>query len=356
MFLPLSPQFYLVNFKHWLKKLYWKISNDEGERIHYVSTKPFFNKIPAFDDQEVNQKFSEDNQRWEHEEFVFKFSSVLVEPEFGYALSNVRTMLGRTMRKGRFVIPSPLRVIRAKYFKHQKNLEKAVLFDGSLGSNYFYFYAVLLHKIYLLEKFVRIESMPILVGTKTFNQSYFQELIKLERFSKLNWVEIETMLNVKELYVAVPMSYNSNYWHMTRSLFIDTETNLGENRAIFIDRTNRKISNFNQIRPILERYSIEIIDPANLTVAEQARKFNSAKYLVGIHGAGMANFFYSQHSKVRILEVAPKTWINSNVYWMSIMLGVNYDVLLGQGNKDIYAPFWLDPDKFEKKLKKLLAN
>ena len=279
-----------MELKHWLKKLYWNIDPRYGEIIHFREGRPFEKAIPRFSDEQVNRKLLDDNRRWVHKEFITKETNVTVEPECGYALRDFNTIIGATMREGRFLIPSPQKTLKARLTGRIKKIDKAILFDGSLGTNYFYFYSVLLHKLYLLEKHLDINGIPILVGSKTFQQRYFREMIQHPRLAHLSWLEFKETLKVQELIISTPMPYNPLYWERTRSLFIESEANITKTQALFIDRSNRKISNFHKIEPILEKYNIEIIDPADLSVSNQAKIFNSASHLIGIHGAGMTNF------------------------------------------------------------------
>jgi hypothetical protein len=75
------------------------------------------------------------------------------------------------------------------------------------------------------------------------------------------------------------------------------------NREI-IPQPKRRVANFVEIMPILERLSIEPVVLEILSAEEQINLFQNAELIVGVHGAGLANLvFCSENTKALIIDV-----------------------------------------------------
>jgi hypothetical protein len=212
-----------TRFKDRLKDLYWNVDNEGCRIVLERNKKPFRDETPNFEDKRVNEVFQRDNELWNHEEVIAEVENVLVEPEFGYAIRGYRTIIGLSRKKGKFGIPSPIPIIKAQLSTPQVTIEKAVLLDGSLGNNYFYFHAVLLSKIHLLTDYHDLTKLPVLVGERTFNKSYFQQLIALPGFSDFNWKVVSDITHVQNLIICVPSYYEESRFQKNRKLILGSE-------------------------------------------------------------------------------------------------------------------------------------
>ncbi|MCB9186104.1 MAG: glycosyltransferase family 61 protein [Flavobacteriales bacterium] len=123
-----------------------------------------------------------------------------------------------------------------------------------------------------------------------------------------------------------------------------------------VSRSNRNISNFDELKPILIKRGFEIINPGDFTVRQQAVIFNSASHVIGIHGAGLANIFFSQASKSSLLDIAPATLLHSHYYWLASVCGIKYDILVGGSNPNVYGDFKVELKDFENKIESFLAS
>ena len=336
-----------------IKSLSWKIDDSNRGLLHEKSVKPFESHPLNFEDDRVNDAVGYHNTKWFHNEIAVKVKAT-VEPQYGYAVEGLRTLVGTSIRT-RENLPSPISMLKAHFMSQRKTLKKAILFDGSMGINYFHFLSDVLHKIYLLEQHTEIDC-PLLVGTQVYNKSFFQFLIKDSELSKYDWQPIDQPILVDELYVARPLPYKAEYWSRTKQLFIKQDSVPKEQKAIFINRKGtRRITNFDVINPILSEFQIEEIDPGNLNVREQAQLFNSATHVIGIHGAGMTNVMFCNYETARVLELCSNNRIGTQYYWLCTALGINWNMLLG-GTAEPDQSFELNPEEFRKALEKLFSN
>ena len=63
-----------------------------------------------------------------------------------------------------------------------------------------------------------------------------------------------------------------------------------------IDRKGptRKIHNVEQVKALLARYDFETVYLEGMKVAEQIMLFQSAEFVIGVHGAGLANLLFCE--------------------------------------------------------------
>ncbi|MCF8276455.1 MAG: glycosyltransferase family 61 protein [Flavobacteriales bacterium] len=343
-----------MNINAWIKSAFWKIEDVGVEVLHRIEIKPFEHFPTEFTDERVNVAVKYHNEKWFHNEIIVKAKNALVEPQYGYAIDGLDTIIGTSIRT-RSNLPSPIPTLKAKLLGSKRSLDRAILFDGSMGINYFHFLSDVLHKVYLLEAFMEMDC-PLLVGRQVFSKPFFQFFITQTELSKLNWQPIDLPVQVEELFIARPMPYGKEHWLRTKQLFIKQDATIGSRKAVFVNRTGtRHITNWSAVEKILNEHSIEIVDPGNLDVKQQAELFNSASHVIGIHGAGMTNLAFCNHSKVKVLELCSNNRIGTQYYWLCQALGIDWDMMLG-GTAEADQSFELNPTAFEERLKIFLAN
>ncbi len=134
--------------------------------------------------------------------------------------------------------------------------------------------------------------------------------------------------------------------------------NLKSYKKIYISRNNsqrRKISNEKELIKILKKYNFKIIYSENLSFSKQISLFSSAKYVIGLHGAGISNILWMKKNS-KLFELKPEKDLFLNCYFnMAELLGIKYayiickkeNFFLSSKNSD----FSVDIKNFEKKLK-----
>ena len=343
-----------MSLNEYIKSAFWIIKDDGFEELHRIEAKPFEHHPTNFTDECVNAAVKYHNEKWFHNEILVKVNKAIVEPQYCYAVDGLSTIIGASIRT-RNNFPSPIPMLKAKFLGQKLKLNKAILFDGSMGINYFHFLSDVLHKIYLLERFTEIDC-PLLVGKAVWSKPFFQYLIKETRLSKYDWLLIQQPVEVCELFISRPMPYGKKYWQRTKDLLINSDNFLTERKAIFINRGGtRHITNFKEIKVLLDKYLVEVVDPGNMNMKQQAELFNSASHVIGIHGAGMTNVAFCNHAKVKVLELCSSNRIGTQYYWLCQSLGINWDMVLGsEANAD--QSFELDAEKFDERLGQMLLS
>lgn len=89
--------------------------------------------------------------------------------------------------------------------------------------------------------------------------------------------------------------------------------------------TKRRIHNVAEVEPMLERLGFVTVHPEMHTVAEQARLFNGARVIVGLHGSGFANLVFCRPGATVVELFEPHPTRTTNAYWvLSRQAGVRY--------------------------------
>jgi hypothetical protein len=327
-------------------------------------SKPFENENPDFLDSRVNTSYSKDNKKWTHKEFVIHLSiPTIIEPDYSCAIVRFNKIFQPSVFSTSLKPSFPRYIL--SFFKKKRRYEKAIIFDGYAGANYFHFFSDVFHKTWMFEEIIGYEKIPIIISEKIYHKKYFQYILKNTELSKLDWVIQKTgeYISVKETWFLKPMPYKYEYFKKTKQLLIGKPETNDDQRKLFLNRSNetgRYINNFDEIRPILKKYNFEIIDSNDESMEWQISTFQSAKYLISIHGAGQTNIIFSDE-QLRFLEINPENRISCQYYWLSKILNIEYyDVILGGKlpftNQYPEKGFYLDPFKFEKAIELLLSR
>ena len=105
---------------------------------------------------------------------------------------------------------------------------------------------------------------------------------------------------------------------------------------IYISRQRskqRKFINQNDIENLLIAEGFKTIHLEEHSVSEQRLIFSQAKYIFGIHGAGMTNLVYCQPGTY-VIEVFPPNFIQFYFWYIADILNLNYYCLVGENQKD----------------------
>jgi capsular polysaccharide biosynthesis protein len=148
-------------------------------------------------------------------------------------------------------------------------------------------------------------------------------------------------------------------------------TDTSANERFYISRQNMKnpsgksgeryVTNFDEIKPVLDDFDIEVVRPETMSIEEQVRKFSRGKLFVGPRGSGMHNTLFAKNAKV-IQIYTPNTRHHTN-YQIDNALGHNHEVYMFGSNydkrntdaeHDRNMPFSVDPDVLRAKLEKVL--
>ena len=114
-----------------------------------------------------------------------------------------------------------------------------------------------------------------------------------------------------------------------RSLFLPVQSPTSiKKRRLYIPRlTTRKISNEDEITPLLNHYGFERIVLDNMSVTDQASLFQAAEIVVAPHGAGLTNIMFCS-PKTKIVEIFHPYNVWGHYYCLSKSCGLDYTYMI----------------------------
>ncbi|WP_299701094.1 glycosyltransferase family 61 protein [uncultured Pontibacter sp.] len=101
-------------------------------------------------------------------------------------------------------------------------------------------------------------------------------------------------------------------------------------RRIYISRAKaktRRVLNEQELLPLLERHSFEVVRAEELTYQQQVQLFYEAEVVVAPHGAGLTNLLFSEQCQV--LEFHPANLIKTHYFLLCKALGFRYSAVVG---------------------------
>lgn len=129
-------------------------------------------------------------------------------------------------------------------------------------------------------------------------------------------------------------------------------------RRIWVSRAlanKRKITNEEELKPLLDSHGFEVVRLENYSFSEQVRLFRNTSIIAGLHGAGLTNMLFMP-SGADVIEVRRKGDTHSNCYYsMASSLNLNYYYLLADSlSDDLHADDCvLSPDLLDDLLSKV---
>jgi len=102
-------------------------------------------------------------------------------------------------------------------------------------------------------------------------------------------------------------------------------------RRIYISRQKchyRKLSNESELLPWLTAHGFETVFLEDLSLGQQIATMQSAKVVLGVHGAGFANLLFCQPGTT-VIEIQDPEDPNPHFYALAALLGLKYNLLVG---------------------------
>jgi hypothetical protein len=124
-------------------------------------------------------------------------------------------------------------------------------------------------------------------------------------------------------------------------------------RKIYLTRAKhrrRTIRNNDEIEAIMRGYGFEIVDADTLTLPQQIELFTNCRYLVGIHGAGIANILYRFPKALSLFEIREPLRTNLPMYAgyhnTAVALGFDYGATMCEDTQLKNQSFYMCPKQF----------
>lgn len=191
-----------------------------------------------------------------------------------------------------------------------RTIEEGILLIGRCGANYFHFLIEYATKGYIIDNISIPTNVPLILTADLFPQEL--EALKLlfpERVFVIR--EHRKRLDVKRLHIPSVMTYipdtpdvafwevaavnhASLSWLRTTVLSRVETLSAAVSRKIYLGRSaGRNITNAAEVEAVFRSHNFEIVNPAQLSFAQQVEVFRSARCIGGPIGAAFANLVFA---------------------------------------------------------------
>jgi len=248
-----------------------------------------------------------------------------------------------------------------------------ILTGGAGNNNYWHWMYDVLPRIGIVENnFKLINFKTILVPNKNFRyQTETLDLLGLNNRS-ISSKKFKHTFSEKVVATSHPWQYsvsahkdigNVPKWISLwlRSKFLKFKSKKKFYKKIYIDRSDsvsnlsnkREITNENNIKKILYKNKFKILRLSDFSFIDQIAIFNSAKVIVGNHGAGFANLVFCKKN-TKVIEFINKN-TSKPIKKISKDLKLNYSFIkgkaIGKDTKDQYTNVKISVNQLKKKMK-----
>jgi capsular polysaccharide biosynthesis protein len=202
----------------------------------------------------------------------------------------------------------------------------------------------------LLEECGVPRKIPIVVSSALGNMPFFREMIQRGALRERNWI-IQDGFYVR----AREVIFARTEWpspEMLNGFLDDIEAPNGSHlakRRVFVIRNNRRLTNFRQLLPEIEKCDFELIYPEQLSFAQQIQLFSETQVLCGVGGAALTNAIFGRGNCLQILEICPLAWKDLFFYSIAKTCGHGHRYLVGTNFEtcDRASDFSVDPNAFK---------
>ncbi|MDB5200762.1 MAG: hypothetical protein JWQ27_171 [Ferruginibacter sp.] len=305
----------------------------------------------AFQEKKYGRAFEFNNGHLKFTQNFYqaRFRDVFVEPKHQIVIKGYSGMVRESafydwyrFAKGHY--------LKARLFRpgRIRRISKGILFDGSVGLNYFHFYNDVLPKLSQVDELDPDQQFELIISERLFHTAYFQFFYQDKSLQKYNWLvqKQDEYIHADELLMIKTRQFHPQALRRTAAaglaLAKDSISRTGE--KIFINRkpgAGRHVSNFDQLKPVLGEFGYKILYMDEYPVEQQIAMCRDAKKIVGVHGAGLTNILFADPSKARVLEIFPKGFEPTHYYWLSNALQIRYNACYG--NELTGGSFIIDP-------------
>ncbi|WP_314515703.1 glycosyltransferase family 61 protein [Xanthocytophaga agilis] len=348
---------------------YFKVFNPDSKQLYFYyreSPKPsFFEEGIGYLNPAIQEQFRSVNKSYTTHigylsEYVFVHRKpCIIEPKQGWAIDIATDQLIYPSIPYQSLIAEPYPSWIGYHFRSKKDLlidipiiSLRMMAKGWL--NYWHVFGDLLGQLILLDRLGISQDIPILIPEETYHKPFFQEMLKRSKtLSERKWIlqDRYTFVKTNEVYFVQKMPFSKEQFDGVLDYLNIPEINADGELKLYLTRKvsrGRYLVNALLIETIAKEYGFEIVDCDDLDFNEQISYFSKARYIVGLHGAGLTNIIFRRGGELNLLEIFPGNYAPNHYYWLSKTYAYSYDAIIGSSSID--GSFEIDPVLFREKL------
>ena len=275
-----------------------------------------------------------------HNEYVLEIKQpVIIEPRSGWAIVGPRQVFSGSVPY-EYCYPLPrLQALWSSRRVRPTLFPSVVSLRSGDGGNYFHCFSDVLTKLSLLECAGIPEHLPLVISRRLYETGFFQAILQRTGLGSRTWIVQgpNDYIHAAGAYCIKPLPIDRR--HIDRVLeWLQPPSPTGTNRRLFINRSSkagRGFANIDELRPIMQSHGFEEIDTARMSLEEQMQTFADARYVVGLHGAGLTNLLFRQGLPLGLLEIFPPEIFPPfkaapHYFWLCAKYGYAYDAIRGE--------------------------
>jgi len=305
-------------------------------------------------------------EKWTQDEYLLVYDKpCVIEPGAGWALTAENQLIYPSLGFSRVAyLRKPL--LEALSMRNQKleEYEALISLRDTGEENYYHFYNDVLTKLFFLEEKLGLgPDIPILISAKLYERPVFQYFLQHPYLSDRKWVvQREQYVRSYKTYFCKPLTHTAHYYDRIREMVQPHDLReSGPERHIFITRSPKRlrfIENEAEAKQVCRELGFEIVDFDELNLPEQIQLMSRARYVIGIHGAGLTNMLFRGRQPMGLLEIYPPgDYYPFHYVLMATQLGYDYDGLIGSlGQQQYSGGFHVDVEELRQRTMALLQH
>jgi hypothetical protein len=347
----------------------------EAGVLHSRTTRPFAGIPRSSFSQVVLTSLLEPWRDWGQRERIGVFKgSAFIEPAGGWIICGPRHLASNCLIDPSSASKPSFRdyLETRLWAKREVREERRLIHLRDWGeSNYWHFLNDLVGgRLRLADEIGVGADVPLLIGRRAFAQPFVQDILRSTQIGRRRLlVQGDEMFHCREvIHFETPRHSTESIDFVLRCLGVRGGEGRG-NKRLFLSRSRgarRTIGNLPEIEEVCRRRGFEVVETEHMSLAEQIDLFSQVRYLVAIHGAGLANVMFRRGARLDLLEIFPSTTYlgrsgrvfppPAHYFWLAQACGFRYEALFGmaRGEGDFESVFHVDPTALDVKIEEML--
>jgi len=316
-------------------------------------------------DEPILEHFRRFNAYEQFEYLCHYRAPVTIEPRHGWMFSDGLHFIRNSLAHSEYVRPpSLLNALTLSIGNKQVPREKILISLRDPGElNYWHFHNDILGKLRLLEELDIDAGIPMLVSSGLYAKPYFQYYLEASPLKNRKWIvqSGNEFIGADKAIFCQSLPHSKTNFDYALRLLSRPPGDASSRRKIFLTRsarTSRYVGNSSEIEEISKEFGFDIVDTEQMSPADQIALFSEARYIIGIHGAGLTNIIYRNSAPLDLLEVFPPHNCPPHYYWLALVYGYGYGAIQGERSAGATGPqgFRVDPLSFRIKVGEMLEG
>jgi len=228
-------------------------------------------------------------------------------------------------------------------------------------TNYFHFLNDLLGgRLRLADELEESRGLPIVISETLAQSRFFQDIAGFPNLQTLEWIVQGRSQPFKSdaLYFGATSAFSSRSPEFVQRLLgVPDADPSATNRLLVLRRHNagRSLVNHREIVESCAHLGFRPIDPGSMSVHEQIEAFSNARFVVGMHGAALANLMFRRNAPLDLVELLPGSAAPyAHYFHLCHVLGFRYQAVEAIATQAANAEFFVDAEVLGATLRSVL--